>query len=146
MTLESPAFKTSTQIPSKYTCDGQDISPPLMISGVPVGAKSLALMVDDPDAPRGTWTHWTVWNMPASMAIIHEKTVPQGAVQGMTSFGKPGYGGPCPPYGIHRYRFKLFALDTMLDLKEDSDVKRLVVAMEGHTLALAELTGLYGRK
>ncbi|MFH0928388.1 MAG: YbhB/YbcL family Raf kinase inhibitor-like protein [bacterium] len=146
MTLESPAFKNGEILPSKFTCDGQDTSPPLMISGVPVGAQSLALIVDDPDAVRGVWTHWLVWNIAPTTSLISENSTPQGGVEGTTSFGSARYGGPCPPFGIHRYRFKIIALDIKLGLGAESDVKALEAVMKDHILETAELVGLYGRK
>lgn len=146
MRLESPAFAHNQPIPTKYTCDGEDVSPPLKIFDVPANAKSLALIMDDPDAPRGTWLHWTVWNIPPDTQEIAENSVPQGAVEGMTDFGRPGYGGPCPPSGTHRYFFKLYALDTMLNLPPGAKLSELEAAMSGHILAQAELIGLYSRQ
>lgn len=144
MQLKSSAFADGGSIPSKYTCDGQDISPPLQVSGVPDGAESLALVMDDPDAPTGTFDHWLVWNIPPDTTDIPEDTEPEG-VQGRTDFGNLGYGGPCPPSGTHTYRFKLYALDARLDLAEGARKANLESAMEGHILAQAGLNGNYSR-
>jgi Raf kinase inhibitor-like YbhB/YbcL family protein len=145
MELKSPAFENGGKIPSRFTCDGADVSPALEISGVPEGTATLALVMDDPDAPGGTFDHWLVWNIPPQTASIPEGTEPQG-VQGRTGFGKPGYGGPCPPGGTHRYRFKLYALDQALDLKAGSRKAQLEGAMKGHVLAEALLQGTYARQ
>jgi Raf kinase inhibitor-like YbhB/YbcL family protein len=145
MKLTSPAFQHQQRIPAKYTCDGQDINPPLHIAEAPTAAESLVLIMDDPDAPKGTWVHWTVWNMDPRTSEIPENSAPPGAAQGMTGFRRPGYGGPCPPSGTHRYFFKLYALDTKLNLPASTDKAALEEAMEGHVLAHAELVGLYSR-
>jgi Raf kinase inhibitor-like YbhB/YbcL family protein len=145
MKLESPAFKHNQQIPAKYTCDGEDMNPPLVISDVPKGTQSLTLIVDDPDAPKGLWVHWTVWNIAPDMKEISENSVPEGAVEGATDFDKPGYGGPCPPFGAHRYSFRLYAVDTALELEAGTDKTDLEAAMVSHVLASAELIGLYSR-
>lgn len=146
MKIESPAFAHEQSIPSQYTCDGKNSAPDLLISGAPENAKSLVLIMDDPDAPKGTWVHWTMWNIDPKTATIGGGEVPQGAVEGVTSFGKPGYGGPCPPSGTHRYFFKLYALDIMLELEPFADKEELEEAMTGNVLAHAELIGLYSRK
>ncbi|GBD33805.1 Putative lipoprotein LppC [bacterium HR34] len=146
MIIESPAFKNNERIPQKYTCDGKDINPPLIISGIPENAKSLALIVDDPDAPMKVWVHWLLWNIPASISEIKENSVPEEAVLGMNDFGRLEWGGPCPPSGTHRYFFKVYALDTNLDLPEGSRKEDLEKAMEGHILDFAQLIGLYSRK
>jgi Raf kinase inhibitor-like YbhB/YbcL family protein len=138
-------FNHNEQIPTRYTCDGEDINPKLDISDVPPGAKSMALIVDDPDAPMGTWVHWVVWNIPSDRAGIEENAVPTGAVQGTNSWNKLGYGGPCPPSGTHRYFFKLYALDIEIDLKQGASKEELEKAMKGHILEQAELIGLYNR-
>lgn len=145
MKLTSAAFKANDPIPSRYTCDGENINPPLSIEGVPAHTKTLALIVDDPDAPAGTWTHWTVWNIPSAQTRLEAGTDPLDAVQGMTSFGKPGYGGPCPPSGTHRYFFKLYALDTPLTLGNRASLSDLIKAMDGHILEKTELIGTYHR-
>ncbi|MCL5034488.1 MAG: YbhB/YbcL family Raf kinase inhibitor-like protein [Bacteroidetes bacterium] len=146
--LASTAFKEGEMIPKKYTCDGPDISPPLEWHSVPPGAKSLALIVEDPDAPMGTWVHWVIFNIPPQSSglpehVSAEKTLPDGAIQGRNDFRKIGYGGPCPPGGIHRYFFILYALDTMLRLPAGSAKAELVRAMEGHVIGKAQLMGKY---
>ena len=143
--LSSPAFNFGALIPSRYTCDGENTNPHLTIHGVPVKAKSLALVVEDPDAPSGLWVHWVMWNIPPEIREIREHTVPMGAEEGYNTRGKSGYDGPCPPSGTHRYFFRLFALDTKLKLAEDSDKEMLERAMETHILATAELMGTYSR-
>ncbi|PYL81560.1 MAG: YbhB/YbcL family Raf kinase inhibitor-like protein [Verrucomicrobia bacterium] len=117
ISITSPAFQGGGDIPAKFTCNGTNVSPGLQISGVPNEAKSLVLIVDDPDAPRGLFTHWIVWNIDPKTTQVAENSAPAGAVQGTSDFGKRNYGGPCPPSGTHRYFFKIFALDTKLDLK-----------------------------
>ncbi len=145
MKIESPVFKTNEMIPSRYTCDGQNINPQLNISGVPADARSLVLIVDDPDAPGGTWVHWTAWNIDPATGEIAEGSVPVGAVEGVTDFGVPGYGAPCPPSGTHHYFFKIYALDITLDLDSSATVTEVEQAMEGHMMGSAELIGLYSR-
>lgn len=145
MKLTSPEFEHNSAMPSEYTCDGANIIPELNIEEIPENAKSLALIMDDPDAPAGTWVHWVVWNIPLDTKTIQKGIEPQG-VQGTTSFGKPGYGGPCPPSGTHRYFFKLYALDTTLDLKEGSTKEELEQAMDGHIMEKTELMGTYKRQ
>ncbi len=144
--ISSPVFAHNSHIPPKYTCDGADINPPLLIENVPIGAKSLALIVDDPDAPRGTWVHWVVWNIAPDTGKIEEHSLPAHASQGVNDFKKRTYGGPCPPSGTHRYFFKLYVLDTMLNLAPGTDKAGLEKAMHGHMLGQAELIGLYARK
>ncbi len=146
MKFSSPAFQHEGMVPSQYTCDGMDVNPPFAIEGVPEGAKSLALVVDDPDAPRGDWAHWTLWNISPSTTRIEESTVPTDAVEGMTDFGRSGWGGPCPPAGVHRYQFKLYALDSALSLGSTAKKHDLERAMEGHVLAHAVLAGKYSRR
>jgi len=143
--LASSAFENNSTIPSKYTCDGEDINPPLDISGIPSNAKSLLLIVDDPDAPTGTWNHWIVWNIPI-VSKIDENSVPNRAIQGINDFDKHIYGGPCPPSGTHRYMFKLYALDTTLDRDSNSEKNDVLKAMEGHVLDQTVLIGLYKKK
>lgn len=145
MKISSSAFEQNGQIPKKYTCDGSDVNPPLKFEGVPVEAKSLALIVDDPDAPVGTWVHWVVWNIDPNNTEIKENSVLKGAQQGMNDFRKHDYGGPCPPSGTHRYFFKLYALDTMLNISSNSKKSDLEKAMKGHVLEKAEIIGLYKR-
>jgi hypothetical protein len=146
MNLTSNAFANNGNLPSKYTCDGQKINPELLIGGTPQEAKSLVLIVDDPDAPAGIFTHWTVWNIDPSARSIEENSVPAGAIQGMATSDGIGYVSPCPPGGTHRYRFKLYALDTMLDLRGGASVSELSAAMSGHVVDLAELTSFYQRR
>lgn len=143
LSVKSPAFNQGELIPKKYTCDGEDINPPLIIEGVPKEAKTLVLAMDDPDAPSGTWDHWIVWNIAASTAKIGEDSVP--GVEGKNSFGQTGYGGPCPPSGTHRYFFKVYALDIQLNLTGRSKKKDAEKVMQGHVLAKGELMGVYRR-
>lgn len=143
MKISSPAFQHNEKIPRKYTCDGENINPPLNFDDFPEDTKQLALIVDDPDAPGRIWVHWVVYKMPV---ILHvdENSVP--ATQGINDFGSKSYGGPCPPSGQHRYYFKLYALDTKMDLDEGIDKEELLNAMKGHILEVAELIGLYSRQ
>jgi Raf kinase inhibitor-like YbhB/YbcL family protein len=143
LSVKSPAFENNQLIPAKYTCDGEDVNPPLTIEGIPEETKTLALIVDDPDCPTGTWDQWIVWNIPATASKIAEDTVP--GTEGMNDFRRRSYGGPCPPSGTHRYFFKVYALDTQLDLKSNSTKKDVEKAMEGHILAEGELVGVYRR-
>lgn len=145
MKLESPVFKDQQFIPPRYTCDGENYNPPLVISGVPQNAKSLALIVDDPDVPMGTWVHWTMWDIPATKKEIPEHKSHNGAIEGVTSSGHQGYGGPCPPSGTHHYHFKLYALDDYLSLPASTTKVNLENAMIGHILGRSVLTGLYHR-
>jgi Raf kinase inhibitor-like YbhB/YbcL family protein len=144
--IASPAFSHQGMIPSKYTCDGADVNPPLSFTNIPEKSKSLALIVDDPDAPMGTWVHWVAWNIGPGTKEIPERSVPKGALQGTNDFRKQGYGGPCPPSGTHRYFFKLYALDAPLPLQAGATKAQLEQAMKGHIIAQAELVGLYRRK
>lgn len=146
MKISSPAFGNNEKIPAKFTCDGENLNPPLTISEVPENAKSLVLIADDPDAPGRTFVHWTVWNIPPDTREIAEGAKPAGASEGLTDFGKTGYGGPCPPSGTHRYFFKLYALDTTLQLSQSSQKADIEAAMQGHILAQTELVGLYSRQ
>jgi hypothetical protein len=143
--LTSPAFKGRGMIPSKYTCDGENVSPPLNIE-VDKGAKTLVLIVDDPDAPMGVWDHWIVWNISPDTKTIEENSVPQNSIQGTNSAGENNYRGPCPPSGTHRYRFKLYALDKKLNLSSSARKIDVEKEMKGHILAQTELVGLYSRK
>jgi Raf kinase inhibitor-like YbhB/YbcL family protein len=143
MKISSPAFAENSKIPKRYTCDGENGSPPLTIADVPEGATSLALIADDPDAPAGTWVHWVVWNIDAGTREIKAGVPPAGAVQGVNSFAKNGYGGPCPPSGSHRYFFKLYALDTALNLDSRATKADLEKAMKGHVIAEARIMGRY---
>ena len=144
--LTSSAFQDKGHIPSKYTCDGEDVNPPLEIQNVPEDAQSLALIVEDPDSPGKTWVHWVLFNISPHITRIHEDSVPVGAQETVTDFGNSGYGGPCPTSGVHRYNFKLFALDEMLDLTEDVTREEIEHAMAGHIIEKAELTALYTRE
>jgi len=145
LSISSPAFENGRPIPPRFTADGIDVSPELRIDGLPEGTASLALIMDDPDAPMGTWVHWVVWNIPAGVAVIEEGSEPVGSVGGRNSWGRTGYGGPAPPSGTHRYFFKLYALDTTLELSPTADKATLEQAMEGHIGATAELMGTYTR-
>lgn len=143
MKLSSSAFGDGKGIPPAHTCDGADSIPPLDIAEIPTNAKSLALVMDDPDAPVGTWDHWIVWNIPTGTKKITGQ--PEG-VPGKNSWGRTNYGGPCPPSGTHRYFFKLYALDVMLDIPAGSDKSQLIKAMQGHIVATATLMGTYQRR
>jgi Raf kinase inhibitor-like YbhB/YbcL family protein len=149
--LKTTAFPEGGNIPKQYTCDGPDVSPTLNWHDAPAGVQSFALIADDPDAPVGTWTHWVIWNIPASAAALPEgvpknETLPDGARQGRNDFKKIGYGGPCPPPGKpHRYFFRLYALDSKPDVKAGAGRNELERAMKGHILSQAELMGKYGR-
>lgn len=151
ITVTSSAFKEGTPIPPKYTCSGENLSPPLSWNGIPTAAKSLALISDDPDAPVGTWVHWVVYNIPPSRNGLEEGVPPKPelpgvALQGKNDFRKIGYGGPCPPPGKqHRYFFKLYALDIELDLPAGISKGDLEKAMQGHILAQGQLIGTYQR-
>jgi len=142
MKLKSPSFEHNGFIPKRFTCQGEDINPELVIEGIPRDTKSLALIVDDPDAPMGTWVHWVVYDIPV-IDRIKENSIP--GKQGINDFRKMNYGGPCPPSGTHRYFFKIYALDTVLNLKEGKTKEQLEDAMQGHILDKAELVGLYKR-
>jgi len=149
--LTSTAFAHGESIPRKYTCDGEDISPPLLWGDPPQGTQSFALIADDPDAPMGTWVHWVLYNLSAESRALPEAVppdadLPDGSRHGQNSWGRLGYGGPCPPSGTHRYFFKLYALDRVLDLAAGASKEQLLQAMEGHILAQTELMGLYTRQ
>ena len=143
--LSSPVFENGGKIPKKYTCDGANVNPPLTIGNVPSNTKSLALVFDDLDAPRGSYVHWILWNLAPSVKEIKEDSAPGGVVQGMNDFKKPSYGGPCPPGRAHKYVFKVYALDILLNLNPKGTKKDLEKVMEGHILSRAQLTGLYQR-
>lgn len=144
--LTSPAFDSGQPIPVRYTCDGEDISPPLHWSDPPQGTQSFTLIVDDPDAPVGVWDHWIIFNLPGDLEGLPENAAPPAASRdGQNSWGRTGYGGPCPPGGTHRYFFKLYALDTDLSLSAGATKAQLLKAMAGHILAQAELMGRYSR-
>lgn len=152
MQLTSAAFKNNESIPEQYTCEGKNISPPLAWSGAPAGTRSFVLIVDDPDAPHGVWTHWVVFDLPADTTALAEDTpksqsITGDAKQGTNDFKQVGYGGPCPPPGKpHRYFFKLYALDTTLDLKPGSSKNQVEAALAQHVLAQGQLIGIYQRK
>lgn len=149
MKITSSAFVEGASIPLKYTCDGEDVSPPLAWSDVPAGVKSLALICDDPDAPVGTWVHWVLFDLPPTLASLPEGVLASkeaaGGTHGTNSWRRPGYGGPCPPSGTHRYFFKLYALDATLGLDNRATAKDVLTAMQGHVLAQAQLMGRYRR-
>jgi Raf kinase inhibitor-like YbhB/YbcL family protein len=148
--ITSTAFSEGSMIPKRHTCDGEDVSPPLAWTGVPDGTKSLALICDDPDAPMGTWVHWVLFNIPAGIKdlpgnIPPKNVIENGAKHGKNDFRKLGYGGPCPPGGTHRYYFKLYALDTEINLDSGITKAQLLKTMEGHILAEGQLMGRYKR-
>ncbi len=150
LTLSSSAFTEGAAIPALYTCEGNDTSPPLAWTDPPAGTKSLAFISDDPDAPGKTWVHWVLYNVPPSARMLSAgfpttQELPDGTRQGITDFGRTGYGGPCPPSGTHRYYFKLYALDTMLSLSSGATKAQVESAMNGHILAHAQLMGTYRR-
>lgn len=155
MKISSSAFEHQGKIPAKYTCVGEDISPPLRFEDVPADAKSLVLIVDDPDAPMAhstgsgssTWVHWVVFNIPPDLKEVRENSAPEGGIEGDTSFGKPGYGGPCPPSGEHRYFFKLYALSDMLTFEHLEKMNKQTVEekMKGKILGEAGLVGLFSK-
>jgi hypothetical protein len=149
--VSSPAFQEGGMIPERYTCDGDDISPPLNWEAVPAGTKSMALIVDDPDAPGGTFVHWVLYDLPADLDGLPEnlppgKGFPIGGGEGINSTNKTGYEGPCPPRGTHRYFFKVYALDEKLNLPAGETKDRLLEAMEGHILGQGQLMGRYKRQ
>ena len=149
--ITSSAFTDGGLIPSKYTCDGADISPPLKWDAVPEATQSIALICDDPDAPMGTWVHWVLYDLPPQTKELSEnfpedETLPDGTRQGVSDFGKTGYGGPCPPGGTHRYYFKIYALDKKLDIAPIADKGALLKAMKDHILAQGQLMGKYKRQ
>lgn len=149
--IESSAFKPEGSIPSRYTCDGVNVSPPLEWSDPPAATASFALIHDDPDAPGGDWVHWVVWNIPADKRALPEnfpkdKELKDGTRQGITDFDRVGYGGPCPPSGVHRYFYKLYALKSALDLPPGATKQDLLAAMEGRTLASCQFHGTYQRR
>ncbi len=151
--LTSPAFADGATIPVEHTCDGADVSPPLEWSGAPAGTRAFALIVDDPDAPAGTWVHWVLYNLPATTSQLPDTIAKVealdlgGARQGRNDFRRPGWGGPCPPPGpAHRYFFKLYALDALLEPRPGALKKDVAAAMQGHTLGVAQLVGTYARR
>jgi Raf kinase inhibitor-like YbhB/YbcL family protein len=150
MIIKSPVFTEGAKIPTKYTCDGPDVSPPLRWSGQPDETMSFAIVCDDPDAPVGTWVHWVYYDIPATFTELPEKIAQSknpgiGGAQGVNDFKRLGYGGPCPPEGTHRYYFKLYALDREMGLAPGATKKQLLAAMQGRILAEAQIMGRYGR-
>jgi len=148
--LKSPAFKQGGKIPERYTCDGDDISPPLKWDNVPKGTKSFVIICDDPDAPMGTWVHWVYYDIPATVKELPENILPEenpsiGGTQGINDFKRIGYGGPCPPWGTHRYFFKLYALDDMLNLPAGLTKDQVLKRMKGHIIEKSILVGIYSR-
>ena len=145
LSLTSAAFNNNEPVPDKYTCKGENLNPPLTIKSRVKDVKSYALVVDDPDAVSGTWTHWLVWNIPPDTTEISENSVPANSTEGTTDFGEPGYGGPCPPAGTgkHHYRFKLYALDQVLGLESNANKHQLEQTMQNHILASTELVGTF---
>ena len=147
LSLESTAFLSNTSIPPQYTCNGSNYSPALHWHGAPVGTQSYVLIVDDPDAPNGTWVHWVLFNIPAKYNHLDEATeTPTGAISGKNSWDLKGYGGPCPPSGTHRYFFKLYALDVLLTVNSSATKSDILNAMEGHILDSSELVGFYKQR
>jgi hypothetical protein len=145
MQLTSPAFLDGAKIPPEYTCDGQNVNPPLEIKNIPTTAKSLVLIMDDPDAPGGTWLHWSLWNIPNTIQTIEKNSIPQKAILGNNDFNVINYKGPCPPDGTHRYFFHLFALDTILDLPEGSEIYTLKEKIKDHIIDQTKLMGTYSK-
>ncbi len=148
--VTSPAFQQGGMIPRQYSGFGEDMSPPLQWESIPEGTQSLSLICDDPDAPVGTWVHWVIWNIPASATGLTEKVptdpdLADGSRQGLTDFRRPGYGGPMPPSGTHRYFFRVYALDTQFNLPAKTTKAELVKAMQGHILGQGELMGKYAK-
>jgi len=145
MIIASPAFADNAKIPDDYGCQGKNVNPPLVFEEAPSQAKSLVLIVDDPDSPSGVWTHWLVWNIDPAVGEIRPDSAPRGAREGRNDFGDNGYGGPCPGSGAHHYHFKLYALDQSLSLKTGAGKDDLLAAMSGHIMAQGELVGVYSR-
>lgn len=146
MVISSPAFGNDQIVPIRFTCNGRNVSPALAISGVPEKAKSLVLIVDDPDAPFGVFTHWILWNIPPATKSIGEGKMPEGAVSGLNSNGHPGYSGPCPASGLHRYFFTVIALDSVVGLNGQAKRSELEAAMRGHVVGEAHFYGRYNAK
>ncbi|MEK9156040.1 MAG: YbhB/YbcL family Raf kinase inhibitor-like protein [Patescibacteria group bacterium] len=145
MEITSSAFQHFGMIPKKYTCDGENINPPLSVLDAPAETQSLAIIMDDPDAPGGLFTHWVIWNIDAGVGMIAEGEVPSNSVEGINSANTIGYFGPCPPSGTHHYHFRFYALDKVLEIGPDSGKDELIEAMDGHVLASEEFVGLYSR-
>ena len=145
MKITSKAFESSRSIPKKYTCRGEDVNPPLEFQEISKDAKSLVLIVDDPDASMGTWSHWIVWNIKPDIGGIDENGMPENSIAGSNDFGKNDYGGPCPPSGTHRYFFRIYALDELLGLEPSANRTDLERAMSGHVMDYGELVGLFAK-
>lgn len=144
LSIESPAFSANTMIPKDYTCEGSDLSPPLIWTNSFDNTKSYVLIMDDPDAPNGTWDHWVLLNIPATVTQLSAgEQIPSGTISGKNSWGTSGYRGPCPPSGIHHYHFKLYALDSLINIDGVPNKNEVIAAMEGHIIANVELIGLY---
>ena len=145
LTISSPAFGENEKIPVRYSCKGDNVNPELHFEDVPEGTRSLVLIVDDPDAPGGIFDHWIVFDIPPETSVLAENSIPKDAIQGVNGFGDIGYGGPCPPSGTHRYRFKLYAVDTTIELPEGSTKDDVLEAIDGHVLEDDMLTGLFSK-
>lgn len=145
MNIQSPAFKHGERIPPKYTCDGENVIPPLVFSDIPPDTKSLVLLVDDPDSSARVWDHWILYNIPPDVRETRENEVPEGAMEGTNSFGEVRYGGPCPQEGEHRYFFKVYALDAILDMPKGVSKAEIERQMEGHIIEKAEIFARYRR-
>ena len=145
MNITSSAFENNQPIPQKYSCNGENVSPPLSIREIPEGTRSLAILVDDPDAPAKVWVHWLIWNINPKSSVILEGNVPEGTVKGSNDFNNTGWEGPCPPSGTHRYFFRVYALDKTIDLSEGARRSDMEKAIEGHVIDSAELVGLYSK-
>jgi Raf kinase inhibitor-like YbhB/YbcL family protein len=148
--IQSDVFEAGGPIPGKFSCDGQDVSPPLSWSGLPPGTQTLALVMEDPDAPAGIWVHWVLYNIPSDLSGLPEGVpadaeLSDGSLSGVNSWGRNGYGGPCPPAGTHRYFFRLYALESHIGLESGATKEQLLNAMQGHVLGQAEVMGTYGR-
>lgn len=144
--VTSPAFAKNSLIPARFTCDGENVNPPLSIGNIPLFAETIVLIVEDPDAPLGTWDHWIVWDIPAKSKNIEIRENTSPGIQGINDFNNHKYGGPCPPTGKHRYFFKAYAIDTVLDLSADSKKAEVMDAIKGHVIAEGQVIGLYQRK
>lgn len=145
MKITSSAFGNNEFIPQRFTCDGENLNPKIIIEDIPKESESLALIMEDPDAPAGSWTHWVLWNIPPEIDIIDEGIIPEEATEGVNSSGSQNYQGPCPPTGTHRYVFRIYALRERLELSADSEKDDLIIAMEGLIIETAEIIGLYSR-
>lgn len=145
--VSSKSFQHNKEIPSKYTCDGENINPDLVFENIPENTKSIAVIATDPDSPSKVWTHWTLLNIPPNTTQIAEGLIPENAVEGVTDFGETGYGGPCPGSGTHRYFFNVYALDTMLEnVVSGASLSEIEEAMEGHVIDSTQIVGLYKRQ